>query len=103
MRRAPVLDQPTPSVPADATVDLLDVATARPAGAHGITLFRILGHQPHELGRDPGAAEWAHETGERPARAAEMTGQLAAPVLDQIGKGRRSTAAGANAQIPFTV
>src|SRR5438128_12355360 len=76
VRRAPVLDQRGPGVPARPSVHLLDIATALAAGGHQVALLAgLLRRQPYLVGGALDAAERAAELGEGPGATAEMTGQ----------------------------
>src|SRR5437667_6458811 len=93
VRRAPVLDQRGPGVPARPPVHLLDIATALAAGGHQVALLAgLLRRQPYLVGGALDAAERAAELGEGPGATAEMTGQHAATVLDHVDEAWRAAA-----------
>src|SRR6266508_2890325 len=101
MGRAPILDQRRPGVPAQTPIQLLHIAATGATRGHGVSLVGALGKQPHEVFARPVAAERAHEARERPVRRAEVTRELASPVLEKVGEAGRGAAAGTDAQIPF--
>src|SRR4051812_5229056 len=101
VRRAPVLDEGRARIPAGAAVHLLDIAPALAAGGDQVALLpRLLRGEPHLVGGAVDAAEGTAQLGEGPGARAEVAGQAAAAVLDDVDESGRAAAERADPERP---
>src|SRR5438105_1472082 len=103
MRRAPVLDDGSPRVPALAPVDLFQVPLAARASRDEIRFVRPAGFEAREIVRTVDATQGTAHTREDPPAATEMADELAAAIFQDVRKSRRRAAERTDAERPTSV
>src|SRR2546422_541009 len=103
MGRAPVLDQCRPCVPADASIELFQVAVAVPARADQLAFSPLFGVDLDDALRADAAAVGTLEPGKDPGPAAEVTGQAPAAAFQDVGEAGRRAAERTDAEVPYAV
>src|SRR2546429_9162536 len=100
MRRAPVLHEGRPRIPAEPAIQLLQVAPAGAARGDRVAFFPGLGEEAHGVLGSLAPAVGAAEARERPARAAQVARQSPLAVFQEVGEGRGCSAARADPEVP---
>ena len=103
MGRAPVLDERAARVPPLTTIHPLEVPVAGATGLDEVALVERLAHEPDEVPRVPALTERTAQPGRDPGAAADVAGEPAATVLDEIAVRGRAPAPRAAPTLPHPV